>query len=470
MQINLYSYSKKNKSTRLTTATPRIVEAQIKDNCTVENPLLLLDFEPVTYNYVYIPTWDRYYFISGWKYVVGLWEISLTEDYLAAFRSEILASSAIIAYAHGTDADIVDKRIPVNSKVTASSINSASLSGINWLTGGLGSPILSITGKGSSGVYYITYTDTLELLDGVDSWFNDNVPDFFNAVKQLFYGGSAANCIKDSLTLCWIPTAFIRTENIYLGNYPARKANNTPIQGKLVVPIETHSCNIAIPWRYSDWRRSEPYTQIRLYLPLVGNVSISAEAAKNDNSMDITYAFNNTSGDINVIVKGHTSGVILNTSTTNGAAALHIGSSNTNVGKITASVGGGLAAIGGAAATILSGGAAAPAILGIAGGLSAAAAGTISGLGGYTDGSGGLGGSSAIALGTDIKCQVLTRELTDQQLNLSLKMGKPLFKNTQIGNFAGYVQTEGFQFESIRASSSEKDAINQLLDSGIYVE
>lgn len=470
MKIYLYSYSKKNKSTRIVTATPAEVDVEIKDNCTVENPLLLFDFEPTSYNYCYIPVWDRYYFIASWKYVVGVWEVSLTEDYLASYRSEILVSTAIIAYAHGTDADIVDKRIPVNSKVTASAITTASLSGLNWLTGGLGSPILSITGKGSSGVYYITYTDTLELLDGVDSWFNDNVPDFFNAVKQLFYGGSAANCIKDSLTLCWIPTAFIRTEDIYLGNYPARKSNNTPIQGKLVVPIETHSCNISIPWRYSDWRRSEPYTQIKLYLPLVGNVSISAEAAKNDSSMDITYAFNNTSGDINVIVKGHISGVILNTSTTNGAAALHIGSSNTNVGKITASVGGGIAAIGAGAATILTGGAIVPAILGIGGGLAAAASGTISGLGGYTDGSGGLGGSSAIALGTDIKCQVLTRELTDQQLNLSLKMGKPLFKNTQIGNYAGYVQTEGFQFESNRASSSEKDAINQLLDSGIYVE
>jgi len=49
-------------------------------------------------------------------------------------------------------------------------------------------------------------------------------------------------------------------------------------------------------------------------------------------------------------------------------------------------------------------------------------------------------------------------------------MGKPLFKNTAIGNYSGYVQTEGFQFESARASSSEKDAINRLLDSGIYVE
>ena len=112
MKIYLYSYSKKNKSTRIVTATPAEVDVQIKDNCTVENPLLLFDFEPTAYNYCYIPVWDRYYFIASWKYIVGVWEVSLTEDYLASYRSEILVSTAIIAYAHGTDADIVDKRIP----------------------------------------------------------------------------------------------------------------------------------------------------------------------------------------------------------------------------------------------------------------------------------------------------------------------------------------------------------------------
>ena len=65
MKIYMYSYSKKNKSTRLVTATPAEVDVQIKDNCTVENPLLLFDFEPTSYNYCYIPVWDRYYFIAS---------------------------------------------------------------------------------------------------------------------------------------------------------------------------------------------------------------------------------------------------------------------------------------------------------------------------------------------------------------------------------------------------------------------
>lgn len=470
MEIRLYSFSKRNKSTLITAGSGYTLDAQIKDNCSVENPILILQFDPTSYNYVYIPQWDRYYFISGWKYVVGVWEISLTEDHLASFKAEILDTTAVIAYAHGSTADVVDKRIPVTADLIASNINSASLQGLNWLTGGNGAPILSITGVGSNGVYYITYTDTLSLLDGVDSWFTNNVPDFFTAIKQLIFGGSAANCIKDALTLCWIPSATFASENITLGNYPARDSNGNRIKGSRVVPIESHHATINIPWRYNDWRRSEPYSVVKLYLPLVGVVTISAEAAKNDSSLDVTYAFNNTSGEVNIKVVGHSSGIILNTSSANGAAALHIGSSNTNVGKIAASVGGGLAAVAGGAATILTGGAAAPAVLGIGGGLAAAASGTLSGLSGYTDGSGGLGGSSAIALGTDILCQVLSRNLSDQQANISIRMGKPLFKNTKIGNYSGYVQTEGIQFASARASSAEKDAINALCDSGIYVE
>lgn len=467
MNIKLYSLSKRNKSTIVVSSSGTDVNVDIKDNCSVENPILLFDFEPTSYNYVYIPVWDRYYFISNWQYIVGLWEVSLTEDYLASYKDEILDTTAIIAYAHGSEADIVDKRIPVNSSVTASNIVTAALD-MSFLTVNY-APILSVTGKGSSGIFYVGYGDLPDLLDGVDNWFNDNVPDFFSSIKQLFYGGSAANCIKSAIGLCWLPQMG-SGEDLYLGNYPCKRSNGTAISAYKVTPIEEHHVNIAIPWRYSDWRRSEPYSSIRLFLPLIGNVSISADVAKNDSSLDITYAFNNTSGDVNVKVVGHSSGIIFNTSSANGSCGVQIGASNTNYGKVTTSVGGGIAAVAGGVASIVTGGAATPAVLGIAGGIAAAAGGTISGLGGSTDGSGGLGGGSSIALGYVITCQVITRELTDQQLNLSLRMGKPLFRNTKISNYSGYVQTEGFQFASSKASSSEKDKINQLLDSGIYVE
>lgn len=470
MEVRLYSFSKRNKSTKLVNVSFKSVDCQLKDRCTVENPLLLLDFEPTSYNYAYIPKWNRYYFISGWLYFNGLWEVNLTEDYLASYKSEILTTAAIISYASVNTFNIVDKRIPVTAEISASNINSATLPNTNWLTSGIGSPIISLTGKGTNGVYNINYAYIGELLDGVDSWWNNNVNDFFDAIKQLIYGGSAANCIKDAITICWTPATLGSAEDIYLGNYPAKDYNNNPIRGTKVAPISTDSTSIAIPWKYNDWRRSSPYSVIKLFLPLIGDMTISADEAKNDNQLDITYAFNNTSGEVNVKVVGHTSGIIFKTASGSGAAALHIGSSNTNVGKVTSAVGGGLAALVGGAATILSGGALAPAALGIGGGLAAAAGGTLEGLGGNTAGGGGLGGHAAIALGTSITCQVLSRNLSDMQINLYGRIGVPVFRNTYVGDFTGYVQTEGFQFMSSRASSTEKDMINQLLDSGIYVE
>ena len=98
MNIKLYSLSKRNKSTIVVSSSGTDVNVDIKDNCSVENPILLFDFEPTSYNYVYIPVWDRYYFISNWQYIVGLWEVSLTEDYLASYKDEILDTTAIIAY------------------------------------------------------------------------------------------------------------------------------------------------------------------------------------------------------------------------------------------------------------------------------------------------------------------------------------------------------------------------------------
>ena len=39
-----------------------------------------------------------------------------------------------------------------------------------------------------------------------------------------------------------------------------------------------------------------------------------------------------------------------------------------------------------------------------------------------------------------------------------------------IGKHTGFVQTDGFQLSSDFAYSSEKDQVNKLMDSGVYIE
>ena len=122
------------------------------------------------------------------------------------------------------------------------------------------------------------------------------------------------------------------------------------------------------------------------------------------------------------------------------------------------------------AAVLATGGAALPAVLGIGGGLATAAGGTISALGGSGSGSGGLGGGASNGLDRVAHCYVTSKTLTADPNTLNPLIGKPYYGVSTPGSFSGYVQTDGFQFASDRASSEEKDMINSLMDAGIYFE
>lgn len=51
------------------------------------------------YNYAYIPDFSRYYYITDWVFIGGLWRASLTVDVLATYKTQILASSQFVARA-----------------------------------------------------------------------------------------------------------------------------------------------------------------------------------------------------------------------------------------------------------------------------------------------------------------------------------------------------------------------------------
>ena len=119
MLVRFYQNTKRNRSTKLPTGHYKEVDVKLKDMTSITSPTLLLSsFAPVFYNYVEIMGWSRYYFISSSASVEGMWEVSLTEDYLATFRAYILNNNANILYATGSTKSIVDSRIPVKSTVS----------------------------------------------------------------------------------------------------------------------------------------------------------------------------------------------------------------------------------------------------------------------------------------------------------------------------------------------------------------
>lgn len=475
MVVYFYQMTKRNRSTKVPTSESYVsVTAYLKEGTSIIKPVLLLQtFVAGTYNYFYIPDFNRYYFVTDAKSVENMWEVAGTEDYLASYKSSIGSTSCTILYAAGSTKNIIDSRIPVLATVSQDYTYTA-ISDVT-ITTGTGAIILGLTGKGSFGPYLLkNSTDIPDMLDGIED-FADLITDTFTFTKQLFYGGSAAECLRSAIALPLIISAADvssgTAEDLYLGNYPCTNSNGNAIQGyHITKPVISFITTIDIPWLSSDWKMNSQYTDICVYLPLIGLISVPATEVMTDSSLTINYSINVTSGDISIEIYGTTSTRKVCTASGNCAMPTAYGSTGINTSKLTSAIVTGAGTLIGIGAAVATGGISALATAAIGSGLAATAGQTISAMGGSGSGSGGLGGGANQGLDSVIKCFVTQKELTDTQSNFETIMGAPFMGVSTPNQFSGYIQTDGFQFEHVQAFSSEKDMINQLMDSGIYYE
>lgn len=473
MKVRFYNFSKRSKETMFPTTGYAEVNLTLKDSCDVEHPTFLIQsFNAAAYNYFFIPDWNRYYFIASAKSIDNMWEVTGTEDYLGSFKAEIGMIVCDILYASGSTKNIADSRIPVKANLLRGH-NYKAIDGMT-ITEGQGAIILGITGKGSFGPYLMkNSTQITEMLDGIESW-SSFITDNWTFTKQLFFGGSASECLRSAIA---IPLVFGGADvsngiavDLNLGHYPATDSNGTNIQGyHITKPLLKYSDDITIPWQSNDWKRLSEYTSITLYLPLIGLIDIPATTVKNDSALHISYSVNVTSGDIAVEIYGKTSGIKVTTASGNCAMPTAYGSTGIDTNKLTSAVttgAGTLMAI--KAASIASGPVGFAAQVAIGAGLAATAGQTIDAIGGNGSGSGGLGGGANQGLDKVAHIWVAQKDLTDTQANLDPLIGKPFMGKAKPSDFSGFVQTEGFQFKSNRAYLSEIQKINDLMDSGIY--
>lgn len=113
MTVNFYNMKLKKNELNKVLNTPIVKTCSVKDGITLEDPVLYLEYDVtlLAYNYVYIPDFQRYYFVTGREIDGKSMYISLHVDVLASFKNDILASTGTATRSNFYNKNIPDKMV-----------------------------------------------------------------------------------------------------------------------------------------------------------------------------------------------------------------------------------------------------------------------------------------------------------------------------------------------------------------------
>ena len=97
MTIYFYNNTSENNQIGKVLTNETSISGTLRDITNYITPVILIEFDPTEYNYIYIEDFKRYYFINKVETVrTGLWNIYCNVDVLESFKDEILNLKVII--------------------------------------------------------------------------------------------------------------------------------------------------------------------------------------------------------------------------------------------------------------------------------------------------------------------------------------------------------------------------------------
>lgn len=121
--VQLYEFSKKANSTLRPTGQGYKMDCEAHDPIDVMHPIMIFNtLTPFPYNYMYVPAWERYYWIDNWTHDKGLWNASCSIDPLASWRNQIgNMTEYVLRSAYDYDPDIMDTTYPLQADAVVDS-------------------------------------------------------------------------------------------------------------------------------------------------------------------------------------------------------------------------------------------------------------------------------------------------------------------------------------------------------------
>ena len=465
MNVAFYTFTKRRNSTKQPTGTGTVKDCKLKDNCSVHDPVLVLNGSPTLYDYAHISTWGRYYFVTDVISLAnGLTEYHLTEDVLASNKTAIGSTYAYIAFSSTySDDKIIDSRLQtLPTYTTIPTVKNLNIFGVDrYLLTVFNNKNTGTDAGGMGMVYYCqpVYVSALKAALASATIMND--------LSDYFHG----NPLGGLLSLKWIPYTCAGAGGTEAGGFTiGNKYINIGYDPQYMTSyyIKTGTVSFDASTTYTDFRAMDPFTKGTLFLPGVGTIPINVNDYRfGGGKIYVEYALEEITGDITYMIKDGL-GAIHATASANVAADLPVGQIVGNPSGVVGSIGAAAGSAVGLIAGIATGNAAVAGASAL-GFLGSAANLALNSNQHSATAMGGIG-SRGIKIFKDIVYTEFAIDTMSPTVTTYVDTkGRPVCKVDRISDHPGFVQTIDASV-ALNATAEEIDEVNRFLDGGIYYE
>lgn len=277
MDVTFYSFSKKRNSTAQPTGGTTL-SCQLKQPTAISNPTFIIGAWNRNYNYCYVATWGRYYFIEDITILNGQRaEIACSCDVLATYKSNITSYNAFVERSASQHTEYVSDGLVTNFLKIVNQDHTLTTfpDPFNRETGCF---VMRVVNGNSGPTGLSTYVLTQSQLNSVmDFMFNDT--SYQNDILKDEVTKTFFNPFQYIVNLMWFPLAADKvggtSATVKFGWWDsgksARLLDSVYSSGVIFNEELTLPTNV-----YSDFRRYHPaFSSYYIYLPNVGLVSMS---------------------------------------------------------------------------------------------------------------------------------------------------------------------------------------------------
>ena len=310
-QINFWQFSKKRNSTER--PVPAYMKAQVYCNLMggsgILNPvfklapddLTLIEDNVTVLNYAQVPEFNRYYYVTDWKYDNGLWYVTMVVDVLASQKNYIGAlTTYILRSASNFDSYLTDNMYPAKvGATTSSSQDIANPFNATFDNGYFVVGIINNDVNAYGAVSYYVFTSmgfrqfANNLLGSFSVYSADEISDQLG--KLLF------NPFQYIVSCVWFPVS-VTTQGSQLSTVKIgwwtlsaqcyRLHPQARVQGSGTIVIPKHPQSLTRPYL-----NGSPYSDYYLTFPPFGSFSISANIIAKESVLDYSWYVDAITGD-----------------------------------------------------------------------------------------------------------------------------------------------------------------------------